>query len=225
MRSISFYDAEHAHHVVHMAVSRTKHNSKLSKLISDSTATINSMYITSPKSRGYDGSESDDDLEIHDDEYVTERSMQEHLDYENAIARSAQEAVEESQEKSQKILPTATTSTQLAVIPEDKMPGGTTLTQQEIEDGWIEVEKENSLGSAKNSFPGGRNMTSLEAHKAKNHVGFHPKCEECKRVRATQTRVSPLRLRLIHPTMYILPLGFLRFVCAWRRVTPSPGIL
>ena len=103
-----FYDAEHAHHVVHMAVSRTKHNSKLSKLISDSTATINRMYITSPKSRGYDGSESDDDLEIHDDEYVTERSMQEHLDYENAIARSAQEAVEESQEKSQKILPTAT---------------------------------------------------------------------------------------------------------------------
>ena len=32
-------------------------------------------------------------------------------------------------------------------------------------------------------------MTSLEAHKAKNHVGFHPQCDECKRVRATQTRV------------------------------------
>ena len=83
----------------------------------------------------------------------------------------------------------ATISTQTKTTPVDTTSGGTQPTPEEIDEGWVEVEKENTLGSAKNAFPGGRQMTSLEAHKAKNHVGFHPQCDECKRVRATQTRV------------------------------------
>ena len=31
--------------------------------------------------------------------------------------------------------------------------GGTQPTPEEIDEGWVEVEKENTLGSAKNAFP------------------------------------------------------------------------
>ena len=188
-----FYDAENAHHVIHMAVSRTKNTEQLTKLVHKTSATVQNMYASPPKSRGYD--EEDDSKIQH--EFKSEKMMQEKFDFENGIARRAQEATEapspapvtdEATAAPASAAP-ATISTQTKTTPVDTTSGGTQPTPEEIDEGWVEIEKENTLGSAKNAFPGGRQMTSLEAHKAKNHVGFHPQCDECKRVRATQTRV------------------------------------
>jgi hypothetical protein len=49
-----FYDAENAHHVIHMAVSRTKNTEQLTKLVHKTSATVQNMYASPPKSRGYD---------------------------------------------------------------------------------------------------------------------------------------------------------------------------
>ena len=51
------------------------------------------------------------------------------------------------------------------MTPVDTTSGGTQLTLAEIDEGWVEVEKENTLGSAKNAFPGPRaEAPSSSAH-------------------------------------------------------------
>jgi hypothetical protein len=67
-----FYDAENAHHVIHMAVSRTKNTEQLTKLVHKTSATVQNMYASPPKSRGYD--EEDDSKIQH--EFKSEKMMQ-----------------------------------------------------------------------------------------------------------------------------------------------------
>jgi hypothetical protein len=78
--------AENAHHVIHMAVSRTKNTEQLTKLVHKTSTTVQNMYSSPPKSRGYD--EENDSKIQH--EFKSEKMMQEKFDFENAIARSAQ---------------------------------------------------------------------------------------------------------------------------------------